>query len=412
MRRGYYFMNLFGFLDRFKAIRYKDGSFSFFGSDVNGFEDNSDYLKLSLENPVLFSILALRSKMVSQMKINHIDKKGNIIDNSPYTKLLSKPNYFQTQEDFIFQAAWFMGATGNDYVYQIKPYKTLPPTALYNLIPTEIDFREQLKLNFFIASKDQMTQFDERVIDYKLDDQNYKLKLGDLIPMYDVANGLDCNSFMQSPSRVKSILKPLQNIDQALASKNKNIKMSAKYLGRNKNTIQGMPAQIDAKDRTAIEMTLSAKDIILTNGDIDFQHLVSNMKNLYLDEMISKDAQMCTLAFGLNNDVLNFFAGGSSTFENQEKGELRAFQNEISQIANNILKSFTNSFGLDLKGEKLVASYDHLPIMQAVILEKLNTFKVQQEALSIALANGSLTQQEAVSQTNELMIKLGLWTKN
>jgi len=50
------------------------------------------------------------------------------------------------------------------------------------------------------------------------------LKIGNLIPFYDLSNGLKDNSFMRSPSRVKSIIKPLENIEQNLNFQKSKVK--------------------------------------------------------------------------------------------------------------------------------------------------------------------------------------------
>jgi hypothetical protein len=71
----------------------------------NGFTNSTkDY---SLNNPILLAIISLRCKVYSQMKITHLDKSGKPIENSDVLKPLRQPNYFQSQEDFLFQQMWF-----------------------------------------------------------------------------------------------------------------------------------------------------------------------------------------------------------------------------------------------------------------------------------------------------------------
>jgi hypothetical protein len=396
--------NLLGRL--FNVERDVNGNWNYQFVETSSFEHSEKYLDISLSNPVLSTIIALRAKMYSQMEIKHLNSKGEVIENSPYTKLLNNPNYFQSKEDFFFQQMWFLSATGNDYVYQIKPFTTSIPVSLYNLIPSEMDFKETQKIKKFINTKQDINAYNEQSISYLLDGTKHMLKIGNLIPFYDLSNGLKENTFMQSPSRVTSIIKPLENIEQNLKSKFVNLEMSQKYIVANKSTTDSRILQDG--DKKAIERSLGNKSIFVSSGDIEAKHMISDLKRLYLDEQFANDALKCLLAFDLNKDVLNYFGTGSSTFENQEKGELRYLQNSIMTTANSTMNSFSSQWGLLEKGEKMVASYDHLNIMQPVMLDKLTTFKTFQETVKLALENGTMEISEAKQMTNELRIKLGL----
>jgi len=272
----------------------------------NDFVNNEKYLELSLNNPVLMTIVALRSRLYSQMDIKHVNSKGVVIENSPYVKLLNSPNFFQSKEDFFFQQMWFLSTAGTDFIYRKKAFTNDLPKALYNLVPSEIDFNEAHKLSKFIVTEKDKKAFGERKIKYTLDSTTYELSLAELIPLYDLSNGLTNNAFFQSQSRVKGIAKILNNIDQNIKSKSVNLQFSQKYLSKNEST--GNEAQIQAPDRTDIERKLDSKNLIVTNANIDVKHLVSDMKRLYLDEQFADDANKCLLAFEMNKNVLNYFA--------------------------------------------------------------------------------------------------------
>lgn len=351
------------------------------------------------------TVILLRARLYSQMRITHVDSKGNEIKNSPYIKLLRQPNYFQSQEDFLFQQMWFLSATGNDYIYQIKAFQNDAPNSLYNLIPSEIDFDKTYKVNKFVTTEADKKKFGDQTIKYKLDNQEYKIKLSQLIPLYDMTNGLSCNSFFRSESRVKGVSKVLENIDENLKSKNKNLQFSAKYIGLNKST--GNEAQIQAEDRKQIEKVLQAKDVLTTNANIEYKHLVSDMKRLFLDEQFAEDATKVLLAFDQNKDVLNYFSK-DSTFENQTTGLVKYIQNSIQQSADNLTNSLSSQWGLIEKNESLVASFDHLPIMQSVVNEKVSSFKALQETIKIGLENHTITLQEAKQMSDNFKTKLKL----
>lgn len=397
--------SLFGTKIFSRIERSIDGTMSYQLLGGDGFVNYSDYLKISLENPILNTIVSLRAKMYSQMAITHVDANGKEIKNSEVLKLLKQPNYFQSQEDFLFQQMWFLSCAGNNYVYQIKPLRTQLPKSLYNLIPSEIDFNDINKVNKFVFQKDDNKAIQDRKIKYTLDNKVYDIKLSELIPLYDLANGLTSNSWFSAPSRVKSIEKVLQNIEQNLKSKHKNLQFSAKYIGTNKST--GMEAQIQPGDRKAIENVLNTKDVLTTNAAVEYKHLVSDMKRLYLDEQFADDANKCLLAFELNKGVLNYFAK-DSTFENQNQGIINWVQNSIQGSADNTMNSLSSSFGLLEKGERLIASFDHLPIMQTLINDKIKSFTEFQNSLKIAIENQTLSLIDAKKMSDNFIKNLKL----
>jgi hypothetical protein len=398
---------LLGKLGYVRAERNRLGEW-WYTIEANGLKDEGRYLELSLANPVLMTIIALRANIYSQLEIKHLDTRGEVIENSPVVALLNNPNYFQSREDFFFQQMWFMSASGYNYTYQRKAFRSdALPKSMYNLIPSEIDLNDAHKLDKFIFTEADFKKYGEREIEYKLDTKKIKIPLSELIPFYDLGNGLERNSFMQSPSRVRGIIEPLSNISENLKAKNVNLQMSQKYLGR--NTSDGNESQLQPDDKNAIERVISAKNLIVTNrANVEVQHLVSDLKKLYLDEQYANDMLKCLLAFDMNKDVLNPFGVGSSTFENQEKGELRYLQNSIIPTAKSTMNSFAQQWGLYDKGERLIASYDHLNIMQPVVNQKIDTLIKLENAIKLAKENGTMTDAEAVELSKQQRLNLGL----
>ena len=398
-------ISLFGRQIFSRIERSIDGNVTYSLLSGKDFTNNSDYLKYSLTNPVLNAIVSLRAKMYSQMQISHIDANGKEVKNSDVLKLLKQPNYFQSQEDFLFQQMWFLSVSGNNYIYQIKTFSNDLPKKLYNLIPSEIDFNKINKINKFILTDKEVKEFENKKIKYTLDSTEYSIPILNIIPLYDLANALTTDSWLAAPSRVKAIEKVLQNIDVNLRSKHKNLQFSAKYVGVNKST--GMEAQIQQADRTAIERVLNAKDVLTTNASVEYKHLVSDMKRLYLDEQFADDANKCLLAFEMNKNILNYFAK-DSTFENQNQGVINWIQNSIQGSADNTMNSLSSSFGLLDKNERLVASFDHLPIMQSLINDKIKSFTEFQNALKVSLENQTIDSTTAKKMSDNFIKNLGL----
>lgn len=332
------------------------------------------------------------------MKITHLNSEGEPIENSEILKLFKQPNYFQSQEDFFFQQMWFLSANGTNLTYKVNALSQTK--SIYNLIPSEINLNDTHKVKSFISTKDELKAYGDRKIIYTLDGQQMNISIKDLIPTYDLANGLTCNSLMSSPSRLKGLSKTIQNIEENLLSKNVNLKMSQKYLIASQG--DGNEAQIQQEDRQDIFSKIAKKSLLITNANIKSQHLVSDMKRLYLDEQFSNDALTCLLAFDMSKDILNYFSNGASTYENKEKALLDYVQNSIQSDANNTMNSFASSFGLIDKNESLKASYDHLPVMQLVMKAKIETLQLFINTLV------DYTPEAKVKYIDEFKLKLGL----
>jgi hypothetical protein len=397
------------FLSRFSVERLRNGDVWYWKDGERSNQIKGSYLDWSLRHPVLMPIIALRSKNVANMQIQHLDKNGEPIANSPILKLLKKPNYFQTQQDFIFQSVFFMSSEGANYIYTptTNPLLFLP-SQIYNLKPDDIDFNNVDKVKKLFKTDQEFKEFGRQKIKYHLDGKTIDIEVSNLIPIYDLSNGLKENSMIRGVSRIKSIERPLLNIEELLLSKNTNAKMSQKFLAKSGNTYNGVATPLGEEDKKAVKRIIAKDTLHVTNQNVDVTHLVNNLKNLALDPQISSDAQIALLTFGLNNDVLNFFAGGSSTYENQERGEIRFYQNEIQNIGQTFCDSISQHFGLFDKGEKLTANYDHLPIMQKVMVDKVDAFKKHQESIKIALENQTITSVEAMQMTESFIKSIGL----
>lgn len=387
------------------AERLKDGTWTFDGVDING-NSSDDFLKASLTNPVLMAVFNLRCKLYSQMKITHVNSKGEEIKDSQYIKLLSQPNYFQTQEDFLFQQMWFLSATGTDYCYKIQPISTQEPKALYNLVPNCLDFNKTEKVNKFITLKNDKTDFENKKIKYTLDDKIYEINIKDLIPFYDLSNGIKANTFLYSNSRLEALKDVLANIEMNIQSKGVNLAMSSKYIVSPDG--DGNEAQIHPNDRNDITTKLGRKSLIITNRSIKATHLVTDMKKLFLDEQFTADATTILNAYDQSKDILNYSLNGASTYDNKAASMIDYIQNSIQQDANKTMSSFSSSFGLIDKGEKLVASYSHLPALAKVTETKINTYKLFQETIKLALENGTIDGGEARRASQNLFNQLGL----
>jgi hypothetical protein len=109
----------------------------------------------------------------------------------------------------------------------------------------------------------------------------------------------------------------------------------------------------------------------------------------------------------MNKNVLNYFAK-DSTFENQNQGIINWIQNSIQGSADNTMNSLSSTFGLLDKSEKLVASFNHLPVMQTLINDKIKSLTEFQNALKVGLENQTIDSATAKKMTDNFIKDLGL----
>lgn len=397
---------LFGDNRNLSIERDKAGNWFYWWGTETPFSGKKSYLKWSLSNPVLMTTISLRSKLLSQMQITAVNDKGESVE-IPELELLYNPNYFQSKEDFFYQMGWYESAMGYCYTYQSRPFVSEVPKALFNLIPDKYDIKDVLKIEKFITTQQDINEFEKRTIKYEFEKEKKNILIRDIIPFYDMPNGLTSCEPMKGSSRIDGIKEPLCNIEENMKAKNINLKFSQKYLARNNNG-ESMPPQIQEADRKAIERTFDAKHLHVTNANIEVTHLIKDLKNLALDPMFSQDALVVLMAFELNKDVLNYQYGGASTYDNQNIGLVSFIQNSIQPWADNIMNSFSTSWKLRERGVKLKASYNHLPVMQSLVNSKVDTLSKLTSSLNEAVAGNIISVQDAKEQYNKTKTQLGL----
>ena len=192
-----------------------------------------DYLNVALTNAGVFTALDIQSTIFSQGRICVLDKEGNEIEDDPFLKLISNPNFTQSQQDFLYQHLFFKGL-GNNITRVIanndSPNDINQVVSLENLVPNCIDYNNINKVNKFVFAKSDVDAVKEQHINYNLNTKKVPIPINQLMFFYDVSNGLEADKRFKSPSRLRSLHPAIKNIDQAQKTKNINLKFSAKRI--------------------------------------------------------------------------------------------------------------------------------------------------------------------------------------
>lgn len=407
--------NLIGRLGYFRLT---DGRHFYKLSKNNPYYDYKDKMNFALKNPIVYACIEIRAKVLAQCEFYIEKADGTRVKEHALIEKLKKPNKHQSKEDFLKQFEWFKSVFG--WVYQ-KPYAATGSLddsmqAIFNLNPTHIEFPKKFE-SIISWTDEDVTRFYEQEIIYQEDKAHAKrrIKLKDIIPFYDTGNGIDVDEKQKnpliSPSRLNSIVKSVANTNLALDAENVMIQTNGReiFMGgaeRGFHLGASLPMEQDDKDNiegkfiTDYGVTGLKRRSIATNQRIDWQSLHIKLKDLGLHDSISSNANLIREAFEVPNELYKAFQKGS-TYENQKEALISFVQRTIQPIADDLASSWTDFF--ELQSERVVASFDHLPIMQHTEEKKA------EKILKIATAFQRLTQSGlSVDQVSEFMETQGV----
>jgi len=325
-------------------------------------------------------------------------KTGEEIPDDPFLKAISRPNFSQSQQDFLYSHEFFKG-TGNNITRVIasKPNDIDKVYSFENLIPSQIDYNKINEFDDFIFAKSDLRDVNKRHIVYKMNDKPHDVPLSELMFFYDVTNGLQPKNRFRSPSRIDMLREPLQNIREAQKAKNINLRLSAKHIISSGVTSAGeMTDGLQPGEKEDIERRFMDKDIHASESNLSVNSLANNMSKLMFDESCASDLTKIATAYGINRDVLSWHLNGSSTYDNKNMGLLDWIQNSIEFEGEDWAGTFNNYFNYIDQGKKIKLKYDHLPVMQIIKEQQSESLKKKAETAKLLMDLG-MTGKEAMT---------------
>ncbi|MEN8251283.1 MAG: hypothetical protein ABFS32_20290, partial [Bacteroidota bacterium] len=288
--------------------------------------------------------------------------------------------------------------SGSDDISRVKYFNNLKP----NLIHFDEKFKTQITQTM-TESKAIMSQ----KFKYDKDAQNLDIAIGEILPFYDLANGLGNNMFV-ADSRIDSLKMPLTNIEKAFSAKNIVIDSNGKDMITNKTVgniakvpmKKGEKADIEKKMAIDYGLGLGKKRTIITNSALEWQSLHIKLKELGLDESVIADAMIVIATLGIPPELFSL-DGSSSTFENQSKAVIHFVQSKIQRELND----FTNTINIRY-GTKLTASMNHLPMFRELEKSKALSLKSITAGMKQMVDAEIFTKAEAKAEYLEWKSKL------
>lgn len=365
----------------------------FYKKTSKDFKDTDrDLLTISQNHPLLTPALLFVSQLFAQGKFIIRNKNTGAIKKSHWIlDLLENPNYYQSSVDFLEAFQFMKVALGSVGIYTKAP-NGMTPTELYllntNLIEYPKDFNT--KMDF----RDKIND-DVQVI-YDKNGENLKLKLKDIMFFYDLPNGLRVshehkNNYFICRSRLDGIIEVLVNTNDSVTAKNIILKSNGKELISGGSNTDGFPLtpeeKIEAEQLFSLKYGLSKSRsrTMITKADLKYQSLHIALRDLGLDESVKTDANIIFTALHIPKDILSL-DNKKTTYANQKESMVSYIQSDMTSALND----FSNSIGVEFleKGWELVGTYDHLPVMQFIKVQKYEVIKKQADALSALIKVG------------------------
>jgi len=346
-------------------------------------------LEVAQNHPILTPAILFLAKLFSQAEFyieNRTTKEK--ITNHWLLKLLEKPNYYQTGEDLLETTNFTQIAVGKAVLYIKKPVGTSKPPVIYSLNPELIEYPDEFKTKLSRLNLDN--KIGEVKILYDREGENQKIKFKDLLFFYDLPNCLDTTNCFETKSRIDGLKQTLINTNDSLLAKNIILKTNGKEL------ITGDKSgefPLTAEEKKDIEnlfqnnygLGTKRKRGIVTKSSLTYKSMHIALRDLGLDESVKVDGNLIYTALHLPKDIISLEAK-KTTYNNFKESMVSFIQNEMQPSIN----AFTAPFQRLLNDDnlRLVGTYEHMPIMKFILIEKYKGIQLKGQALAALRAAG------------------------
>jgi len=134
---------------------------------------------------------------------------------------------------------------------------------------------------------------------------------------------------------------------------------------------------------------------IVTKANINYQTMHIALRDLGLDESVKIDGNIIYTALHIPKDIISLEAK-KTTYNNFKESMVSYVQNEMQANLNSFIEVLQQL--LPDTNLKIVGSYEHLPIMQFILIERYDGISKKAKALNDLLRTG-IPQEVALEMT-------------
>ena len=350
--------------------------------------DTNDLWKLFIEIPELRAVIDKRASMMSSNKPLLVDKEGKEVTSHWFNDVLNKPNATQSWSDFVYSISVQDAIYSNTFIY--APKRSFKIVNLMIPLPSN-----KIQINLSGRKLKQMES--EGLIDnyvFKYDNQSTEdISVDDMI--YLMTN--DGMNIVKPVSRLESLKFVLSNLKAQYKKRNvllENIGAIGILTAQNNDIGGAIPMTPEDKKQIQKDWFRRSKDeLIITESNVKWQPMSYPTQDLMLFEELNADKIALIDAFGLSINLFSSEKG--TTFTNVRDSIRMCYQDTIIPETQQMYDSMMNQLGLDKEGLRLIAEFDHLPVLADDEFALSRSMKARAEALEKIVAMGvTLTEEE------------------
>lgn len=314
---------------------------------------------------------------------------GKIQDNSKVLTLLNKPNFLQSNKEFLQMLSINEDIYGNAFIFKNYPLASSKlPYNLWVLPSSLVKVHKTGKLY-------RQTNISEVIEKYEIQElkENY-------LPNEVIHTRVSDANTIVSDSKISSLRVQVSNLKSAYDSRNVLINnrgvlgILSTATSTNKDGTMVSPMSPKEKENAERKMNTEygsqkgQKKILITSLPVQWIPMSQKVSDLMLFEEVQDDFEVIVNSFGLKRDLFV-----NSTYENVSASQKLVYQDTIIPRANRYADEIKTGLGLQ-ENETLELDFSHLDIMKENKLLKTQAFNSLVNSLQILNQLKPLTPQE------------------
>lgn len=371
-----------------------------------------DFLKNFSDIPELNAVINAKANAFSAGCIKKVNEKGEILDADEVVKLLTNPNWFQAEKEFLRQTKMFREIFGNEYLYAYfgVGYKPINAKALFTLPPNLVTSEYDSTEPFFMQSE---MPAEVKYI-YKLVKET-KIEPEQLIHLNDNRVNITDKTrkeFLKGESKQVPLRPALNNLRMAYETRGVILKRRG-ALGILSNAASDVAGQIPLfkKERDQLQKQYSQyggldsqDNLIITSANLKWQQMTVSPDKLGLFDETREDFLKVCDGYSVPPEI--FGSTKDKTYENQNQARKGMYDNTIIPEANEWIGALNKFFyGVDSK-DKLIMDYSHLSIFQEDLEKTAKSLESIVKALSQALLDKAIDVKVYQQELNKYGIAI------
>ena len=376
------------------------------GLTANFWGDNGydQYIKDFSEIPELNAVINYKARAESRVKFEIVSKETGkpVKNNEPIVRVLRRPNWFQTTQEWLYQTSLYKSIFGNEYHYFLTPYaKGTEYKAIYTLPPQNVFIKCDNRRFFMESGMPDDVQYyfklrDDRTITELPINDILHLNNNRITHIPDSKNQSETQrtNYLYGTSKIASLTPVLKNIRQAYEGRNTLRNLPAAIMSNAARDAAGtapmVPAEKEELQQNLKKYGLSVEQnqIIITSLALNMRETIVDIGKLKLFEEVKEDASKICDAFGVPFELVGSDTG--VTYENKKQAERQLYEDTIIPEMAERLEALNYKLGTDSKIWHIVGYYDHLTIFQENQVERAQTLNTVVTALNTALQAGAI----------------------